>query len=140
MQPAFEKLNKKEPVRKWKLKNGVWTREDAQEQDIKSVVVEHSDRHSYHIFYTDAEYSKLLHSADWNKADTDRLCQLWNDCGARMPVIWDRFNQDHQDNVNAFRTVEEMQERLVEIINKLADSKNATHIRPTYDKGKTELL
>lgn len=89
------------------------------------------------IVYTDGEYGASLESSDWSRGETDRLVELWNSLGGRIHIIADRFNAQaaSKGDASAWRPVEDIRERLVVVMNSLADLRGSPHRRIVYDKG-----
>ena len=80
------------------------------------------DAHQQVITYTDEDYYKILINEEWSKQETDRLVYFWNAFGGRFIIIADRYNYGLSDP-SSFRPVEELKERLVEVMNKLNEAR-----------------
>lgn len=76
-------------------------------------------------------------SAEWTRAETDRLVDLWNRFGGRIPIIADRFNASAatRGDATAWRPIEDIRERLVQVLNRLADLRQQSTRRIVYEKG-----
>ena len=84
--------------------------------------------------YTDGEYHRYFESEEWSRPETDRLIGLWNSFGGRFVIIADRFN--YGQGIAAYKTMEEIKERLVDITNRLSAAKGIERTI-LYDKGST---
>ena len=68
------------------------------------------------------------------RQETNRLIFFWNIFGGRFTTITDRYNYGLPDP-SSFRPVEELKERLVEVMNKLNEARGVDR-RLSYNKGK----